>query len=98
MIRNILFALTAMLIATVSSAASRKGDVWYVGGLTGWDERKVKIDLGFLGDGQWTVELFSDGVNVDRNAKDYRKTEFAAGKKMTVEMAPGGGFAARIRK
>ena len=78
--------------------ARRKGDVWYVGGLTGWDERKVEIDLGFLGDGQWTVELFSDGVNVDRNAKDYRKSEFTAGRTLNVNMAPGGGFAARIRK
>ena len=78
--------------------ARRKGDVWYIGGLTGWDERKVEIDLGFLGDGKWTVELFSDGVNVDRNAKDYMKSEFAAGKTLTVNMAPGGGFAARIRK
>lgn len=78
--------------------ARRKGDEWYVGGLTGWNVHKVEIDLGFLGEGSWTVELFSDGVNVDRNAKDYRKTVFTAEKTMTVEMAPGGGFAARIRK
>ena len=78
--------------------ARRKGDEWYVGGLTGWNAHKVEIDLGFLGEGSWTVELFSDGVNVDRNAKDYRKTVFTAEKTMTVEMAPGGGFAARIRK
>ena len=45
-----------------------------------------------------TVELFSDGVNVDRNAKDYRKSEFTAGRTLNVNMAPGGGFAARIRK
>lgn len=78
--------------------ARRKGDEWYVGGLTGWNVHKVEIDLGFLGEGSWTVELFSDGVNVDRNSKDYRKTVFTAEKTMTVEMAPGGGFAARIRK
>ena len=78
--------------------ARRKGDVWYVGGLTGWDERKVEIDLGFLGEGEWTVELFSDGVNVDKNAKDYRRSEFTAGRTLNVNMAPGGGFAAKIRK
>ena len=63
-----------------------------------WNVNKVEIDLGFLGEGSWTVELFSDGVNVDRNAKDYRKKVFTAEKTMIVEMAPGGGFAARIRK
>ena len=78
--------------------ARRKGEVWYVGGLTDWDERKVEIDLSFLGDGEWTVELFSDGVNVDRNAKDYKKSEFVAGRTLTVNMASGGGFAARIKK
>ena len=78
--------------------ARRKGEVWYIGGLTDWDERKVEIDLGFLGDGEWTVELFSDGVNVDRNAKDYKKSEFVAGRSLTVNMASGGGFAARIKK
>ena len=78
--------------------ARRKGDVWYVGGLTDWDARVVEIDLGFLGDGNWVVELFSDGVNVEKNAKDYRRTEFAAVKILKVEMAAGGGFAAKIRK
>ena len=69
-----------------------------MGGLTDWNVHKVEIDLGFLGEGSWIVELFSDGVNVDRNAKDYRKTEFKAEKTMIVEIAPGGGFAARIRR
>lgn len=78
--------------------ARRKGDMWYVGGLTDWDERQVEIDLGFLGEGEWTIELFTDGVNVDRNAKDYKKSEFAAGRTLIVNMASGGGFAARIRK
>jgi hypothetical protein len=37
-------------------------------------------------------------VNVDRNAKDYKKSEFVAGRTLTVNMASGGGFVARIRK
>lgn len=74
--------------------ARRSGDKWYVGGLVGHEARTVAIDLGFLGEGEWNMELFKDGVNATRHAEDYKKTEGPAGKTLTVEMAPGGGFAA----
>jgi alpha-glucosidase len=74
--------------------ARRKGNAWYVGGLTGHQERTVTVDLGFLGEGEWNVELFSDGVNAARHGEDYKKTISPAGKTLTVKMAPGGGFAA----
>ena len=43
--------------------ARRKGDVWYIGGLTGWTEREYVVDLSKLGGGNWNVELFADGIN-----------------------------------
>lgn len=78
--------------------ARQSGDTWYVGALTNWDAREVVLDLSFLkGDG-WKVESFSDGRNAHRAACDYvKRTEMLpADKKLTVKMAPGGGFAARI--
>lgn len=33
------------------SIARRKGDTWYVGGMTDWNARTLTIDLGFLGEG-----------------------------------------------
>lgn len=39
-----------------------------------------------------------DGVNVGTNAKDYKLIRSAAGKSLDVDMASGGGFAARITK
>lgn len=78
--------------------ARRKGDVWYIGGLTGWQARTAEIDFGFLGEGEWRVEIFCDGVNVDKNAKDYKRILSPAGKSLKVEMASGGGFAARISR
>lgn len=78
--------------------ARRKGDVWYVGGLTGWTEREYVVDLSKLGEGPWNVELFADGVNADHNGKDYKKTSFAASGSFTVKMLPGGGFAARLTR
>jgi len=78
--------------------ARRKGDVWYVGGLTDWDARSVSVELDFLGEGEWNVELFKDGINVATNAKDYKVVRSAAGKTLDVDMASGGGFAARITR
>ena len=78
--------------------ARRKGNVWYIGGLTGWTERSFDVNLELLGGGNWNVELFCDGMNVNHNAKDYKKKNFSASSSFTVTMAPGGGFAARLSR
>ena len=75
--------------------ARRSGDTWYVGGITNWDSRDYSLDLSFLGAGKWQAEIYRDGVNADRHATDF-KHEFksvAAGDKLDIHMAPGGGFA-----
>lgn len=78
--------------------ARRSGSTWYVGALTGWDARDLTIDLGFIGGGRMTV--FKDGVNADRSAQDYSKVceTLPADGKVSIHMAPGGGWAARIDK
>ena len=78
----------------------RSGDVWYVGGLAGWDGRSIRVDLSLLPEGTYAVELFRDGENAARIARDYVREEFllAPGKSFDVKMFPGGGFAARITK
>ena len=80
--------------------ARRSGDVWYVGGLTDWSERSLQVDLGFLPEGDYVVEVFADGANAHRVARDYKKTvvDVPADRQMTVAMAPGGGFALKIYK
>ena len=78
--------------------ARRKGGDWFVGALTNWDERELELDLSFTGGGKMTV--FQDGVNATKMAEDYKKVEttLPAGGKITVKMAPGGGWAAKISK
>lgn len=78
--------------------ARRKGDTWYVGGLTGHEARTVTVDLSFLPEGDWNLELFKDGVNADRHGEDYKKTVGKAESTLTVHMAPGGGFAAILSR
>lgn len=80
--------------------ARRKGDEWYVGGICSWKAINLKIDLGFLGDGLWTAEIFRDGVNASRNGTDYIREirTVEAGSSFGVEMAPGGGVAMRLKR
>ena len=78
--------------------ARRKGDVWYVGGITDWNKREQTIDLSFLPDNEYNLECFMDGVNSHRRGTDYRKEmkELPSDKKMTFTMYPGGGFIMKI--
>ena len=78
--------------------ARRSGDDWYIGGIAGQNAHEVTLDLSFLGNGAWNIELFKDGVNVERHAEDYKRVVVPAEGTLTVRMAPGGGFAAVISK
>ncbi len=75
--------------------ARRKGNKWYVAGLTDWTPRELKVDLSFLGYGSHKATLFKDGVNANRNARDYKKEviNVNANTPMNIALAPGGGFA-----
>ena len=71
--------------------ARRKGDVWYVGALNNWEPRDLVIDLSFLPKGKAVV--FADGLNADKAARDYKKSEVVLdGQSVKVHLAPGGGW------
>ena len=77
--------------------ARRKGSTWYIGGITDWTPRDLKIDLSFLG-GVHSAEVFRDGVNADRKASDYSREEIRidTAEPFAVHLAPGGGFTLKI--
>ena len=80
--------------------ARRKGDTWYVGSMTDWNERDMTVELGFLPAGRYSVEIFKDGANAHRAARDYAKEETTVvpGDRLKLHMAPGGGWVAKIVK
>jgi alpha-glucosidase len=79
--------------------ARRSGDTWYLGAMTGWDALGMEISLDFLPEGEYTVEMYVDGPNSYRIARDYKKVTLplSSDRKLTINMAPGGGFAAVIK-
>ena len=79
--------------------ARRKGDTWYVGGITNWREREIKIALPVITTNTISsIELYTDGANAHRKGSDYRhETLDPQMPVITIHMAPGGGFVAKIK-
>jgi alpha-glucosidase len=75
--------------------ARRKGNTWYIGGITNWTARDIELDLSVYPSSN--VELYTDGVNAHRNGSDYRhQTIIPDFSPLTVHLAPGGGFVTKI--
>lgn len=80
--------------------ARKKEEFWYVGAITNWNARTLELDFSFLEEGAYNGEVFKDGINADRAARDYKKeiVEIPANRKLSIKMAPGGGFAMKISR
>jgi len=80
------------------AVARRNGDEWYIGAMTDWSAREMTINLSFLKEGRYKLQMIQDGINADRCAMDYKldEKEVSAGDEIIIKMAPGGGWAARI--
>lgn len=82
------------------SIAREKGGVWYIGALTDWNARTLDLDLSFLGSGNFIAEIFKDGINADKAARDYKKETVIIpyDRKISISMSKGGGCAMKIYK
>lgn len=92
---------TIILDAKISEyvvTARRKGNIWYIGGMTNWDKRELKLDLSKLGIGNSDIELYKDGMNAEKFGNDYKKEilKLDANNILSIKMSSGGGFAAKI--
>lgn len=78
--------------------ARRNGSAWYLAAMNDWTPFTTEVELSFLPAGSYNVEIFSDGINADRHGEDYRhlKQEVTAGDRLQINLAPGGGWVAKI--
>ena len=81
-------------------ARQAKDGSWYIGALTNWEERDMELDLSFLGEEQWKAEIFCDGINADRAARDFKHlfAPLNSADPFTFHMAPGGGFVMHLTR
>jgi alpha-glucosidase len=86
-------------IAEYVAIARRSGSDWYVGAMNNWTPREMEIDFSFLPEGNFQMSAYQDGENADRMASDYKlvKTPVSRTTKLKIQLAAGGGWAARIQ-
>ncbi|PWS28754.1 alpha-glucosidase [Pedobacter yonginense] len=84
----------------VAVARQAKNSDWYIGAMTDWTARDLNLDLSFLGDGQYKMMVWKDGINADKNAKDFKQETIEVNKntKLNIKMTTGGGYVARLVK
>jgi alpha-glucosidase len=80
--------------------ARRRNDDWYIGAMTDWTGRDLQLSLSFLGGGRYELDQYKDGVNAERTGSDYQRVKSIVDNKtrLSIKLAPGGGWAARIRR
>ncbi|MEP0418047.1 glycoside hydrolase family 97 protein [Reichenbachiella sp.] len=80
--------------------ARRSGEDWYIGAITNNDPRNLKVDLSFLNDGNYRMEVMEDGINASKVAMDFSHftQSVSEGSKVVIKMVSGGGWVAVIKK
>ncbi|QYJ91537.1 glycoside hydrolase family 97 protein [Shewanella halotolerans] len=80
--------------------ARRAGDNWYIGAMTNTQARSQRINLDFLGDGEYEMQLLQDGINAGNFAEDYKliKKTVTKGDSLDLNMAANGGYAIQLIK
>lgn len=81
-------------------ARKAKDGAWYAAGITDNTARDFTLDTSFLGEGRWRAEIFRDHAACDMKPECFMhgSTSVAAGEKLSLPMARGGGFAVRFWK
>ncbi|NII27784.1 glycoside hydrolase family 97 protein [Pseudoflavitalea sp. X16] len=84
-------------VAIARQAAN--GD-WFVGAMTDWTPRELELDCSFLPEGQYRMQVWKDGPNADRNAKDFSQETITVTNttKLTMPLTKGGGYVARLTR
>ncbi len=78
--------------------ARRHGDEWYLGSLTNWTTRDLRISLQFLGKGMYKAELYEDPADAGQNPKhiSIRRQSVRRSDTLVLHLVSGGGCAIRF--
>jgi alpha-glucosidase len=86
----------------VLARQERGGDEWFIGAITDEEARTFRVPLDFLSPGRrYVAEIYADGADAhwlsNPLALDISEARVDPGTTLTVELAPGGGQAIRLR-
>ena len=82
------------------TVARRSGKDWYVGSITNWDARTVRVPLQFLGEGKYVAEIYADAEDAGTHAThtEFTKQTVDRNSVLDVKMVSGGGNAMWIHR
>ena len=87
---------TAAGVGEYLVVAKRKGNNWFIGGITAEKGYEVEISLDFLDNNRfYQMTMFTDGLNAGLQALDYNKESktVSRAQALKVKMVRNGGFA-----
>jgi alpha-glucosidase len=78
--------------------ARQHGHEWYLGSLTDWTARDLRVPLSFLGSGSYKAEIYEDAADAEHNPKhvSIRTQNVRGSETLTLHLASGGGCAIRF--
>ena len=76
--------------------ARRRGDAWYLGGMTAGESRRLNLPLDFLAGGTFQAELYLDNPAEGPTALAIRRQTVRKSDTLPVTIPSAGGFAARV--
>lgn len=87
-------------IANYLLIARKNGNTWYIGGMNDETPKNFTLDFSFLDNGEYQIRWMRDGVNSDKNAKDYaiEKGIVNNKSKLDIKLNKSGGWVAILTK
>ena len=81
------------------TVARRSGRDWYVGSITNWTPREIRLPLDFLGEGDFVAEIYADEHDAVSEPKhtSISRQQVTASSYLQLELAPGGGAAIHFK-
>lgn len=78
--------------------ARRHGSEWYIGSVTNWTARNLRIQLSFLGNGRYKAEVYQDAADATQNPRHVviRKQDVRSSDTLNLPLVSGGGCAIRF--
>lgn len=77
--------------------AKQTGDDWFVGGMSNWDGRTVKVDFSFLPEGYtYQADIIRDYNNGYPTRYVAETTTISHNSQLDIRMSQGGGFVIRL--
>ena len=80
--------------------ARQSGDTWFIGIMNNGKRRTIEIELDFLADGDYAMELWKDTKKSDQEPTRLQKKiqNVEGGDIIKIDLAVNGGFVAVIKK